>query len=1048
MPVEKAQLRHKKTKRTAFSTLKMTNIIGVVASLSWLALVGFYVQGNMGFGTLLSQQPHILGGFLAGILAPLAFLWMFLAYLQRHSEVKNVVQALREELQNFDPPKQAKFTAFDFDPDNNMGQINAQAVELSSKSESALNSIHRAKAGLGAEMKSFMEQSKSTEVNIDRLAHSLEARTQRLIDLSDKIEKRNMINSDTEAMVDKVAGIADKLNGSLETIQNSVNDIESRAGSLEERLKKRVSNLNEIVADVDQKITRIEKTGDDTANKISGALDMASKDVGVIGTTISGAVDKIMKVTTESQIKADALMAKADDKANALNAISEAAANKLEQSVNMLDQSGADIKSSSDFVDSQVTRLTQSVEKQAVEITKAQDAMDERVKSVEISMTAPLEAMGRVVEKAESKHLEIEEALSSRISELNNASDKALSNAQNIREGLRAQSQEISTLVGQIAGHSRSARSLMSDEKDNLATEIMNVIGKIGNVGSLLKKQSDQLTNVSDTAEKDISRLKSTLSEHVDIVEMDSAKVIDELNTLDQSIGQKVQNLIESSVAATRSVNDTAEALEKSGEVIAPIHEKASLAIARTKTDLENMAKMFDAGTTSHLEKLKTMGILFDERLDNLSVAAANATELLDASGQNFNGHVANIETVVKSASEKMQQVEDRFKKQSSTIHLTTDQALLKIESVQKALNNQFDDLSVSVGESMAQMDDASTNFVQQVAEIRDLSGNVVEQFDVVGIKADEQKRGLRKLADETRQQMEEVSQRVREEASQMLETSGGLLMDMKKTGDDFSARSKKMEEHIKASLDKTKEYGSSLNKQADQVVMVSDRTAGKIAKAISSLSMKMKDIDKVANDAQAKIESSRGKLESETDYLADVSIKAAKVVDEAAAAYLRQSTSLFKAAQDAEGKAEKIRDHDVRLQRESFLHSAKFVLESLHSLAVDITRMAEGSIQEKIWKAYQKGDIGAFTRHLVENKTELPVERMVGKYKNDYEFRTYINRFIRQFEDVYEQATENDHGAVLAATFATSDIGALYGLMCEIAEHSNKIDRKFLSAA
>ena len=60
----------------------------------------------------------------------------------------------------------------------------------------------------------------------------------------------------------------------------------------------------------------------------------------------------------------------------------------------------------------------------------------------------------------------------------------------------------------------------------------------------------------------------------------------------------------------------------------------------------------------------------------------------------------------------------------------------------------------------------------------------------------------------------------------------------------------------------------------------------------------------------------------------------------------------------------------------------------------------------------------------------------------NDHEFRTYINRFIRQFEEVYEQAQANDHGELLSSIFASSDIGALYDVLCDIADHKNMTQR------
>ena len=171
-------------------------------------------------------------------------------------------------------------------------------------------------------------------------------------------------------------------------------------------------------------------------------------------------------------------------------------------------------------------------------------------------------------------------------------------------------------------------------------------------------------------------------------------------------------------------------------------------------------------------------------------------------------------------------------------------------------------------------------------------------------------------------------------------------------------------------------------------------------------------------------------------------------MAEEAASSYTRQSNSLFKATQDAASHAEKIKQTSWQAQRDNFLSSAKFVLESLHSLSVDMTRLMDGEVSEKTWKAYQKGDIAAFTSRLVSMKEELPLAKMQEKFSADHEFRTYVSRYIRQYEEVYEQALSNDHGELLASTFATSDMGKLYEILCDIAGRSSLVKKLSTRAA
>ena len=108
-----------------------------------------------------------------------------------------------------------------------------------------------------------------------------------------------------------------------------------------------------------------------------------------------------------------------------------------------------------------------------------------------------------------------------------------------------------------------------------------------------------------------------------------------------------------------------------------------------------------------------------------------------------------------------------------------------------------------------------------------------------------------------------------------------------------------------------------------------------------------------------------------------------------------------------------------------------KFIVESLHSLSLDLTRSLDGEIGERTWKAYQRGDTSAFTRRLAGAEGDVSLDRVRDKFTGDAEFRNYVQRFLRQYEEMAGQAAASDHGGLLTGVFASSDIGKLYQLLC-----------------
>lgn len=135
------------------------------------------------------------------------------------------------------------------------------------------------------------------------------------------------------------------------------------------------------------------------------------------------------------------------------------------------------------------------------------------------------------------------------------------------------------------------------------------------------------------------------------------------------------------------------------------------------------------------------------------------------------------------------------------------------------------------------------------------------------------------------------------------------------------------------------------------------------------------------------------------------------------------------------------LREEDARMQRDNVIASSKFLIEGLHSLSVDLSRMVHGYISEKMWKLYQRGDIETFTRELFKSG-QNDLKAAQDKYKEDGTFRTCANRYMRQFDDLYAQATENDHGGLLSATFASSEVGRLYAVLCIISGKPNKAQK------
>ena len=84
-----------------FGTLRRMGwsaVAAVAASLLWLLLCAFYIQSTIGWSQIFTLLPHEFGSLFTGIFAPLAFLWLVMAYAGRGLVLRDTAEALQTEL--------------------------------------------------------------------------------------------------------------------------------------------------------------------------------------------------------------------------------------------------------------------------------------------------------------------------------------------------------------------------------------------------------------------------------------------------------------------------------------------------------------------------------------------------------------------------------------------------------------------------------------------------------------------------------------------------------------------------------------------------------------------------------------------------------------------------------------------------------------------------------------------------------------------------------------------------------------------------------------
>jgi hypothetical protein len=113
---------------------------------------------------------------------------------------------------------------------------------------------------------------------------------------------------------------------------------------------------------------------------------------------------------------------------------------------------------------------------------------------------------------------------------------------------------------------------------------------------------------------------------------------------------------------------------------------------------------------------------------------------------------------------------------------------------------------------------------------------------------------------------------------------------------------------------------------------------------------------------------------------------------------------------------------------------SARYTIESLDSLSVDIARMINHDAAAELWDRYKRGERNVFTRQLYTLQGQKAFEEIRKKYRADGEFRQTVDRYIQEFERLLDEVSRGDRGQVVARTYLTSETGKVYTMLAHAA--------------
>ena len=860
--------------------------------------------------------------------------------------------------------------------------------------------------------------------------YSVESISESLVAVSNQ---KDLLVETADILTSRTYKISETIDKSLGELTTTSDVILTRTENAENRLNSNVTKMSSTIECFENKIAQIEKISEVASDRFELGIEKAVDGSNQVGLAVNEAVNILVQTSKTANEQALELIETTVAQIQQLKISSSGNVDELETIVELLERSRTKMELATSSAASQGEALVQTVDLQSERFEVSALSLTEHVKSVAQSLEEPIEYVTEAINKADNCHAQIQTTFEHRVEDLNKASDKAKDTVEVIRRSLREQTNAISSLSGSVVSQSKILNTELLENKIFLTETIEHSLNQMTRLIDGITENSSLITGNSDNIIESLSTVSENLKYKIDNLNDSASDAVQSIgNVSDKFI--TVANSFENKLQSTeKTINNANNQLLISSEKILPLYEKVDVKSADTLNSLNNIKQAYTDITDNSLSAIDQAITHYDNCLSGLKTGSEDAYNQIKSSSEKLTEKLEDINYAAETATDQMFKLSCSMKSQSSDIQLVTDQASTKIENIQKLMSENVHELSMAVGLAVNQIDEVGSLFDAKATKINDSANIIMERFATAGDTAYEKAFELKQATYHIAQASDESVSKITKQLHVLDERCNKSLSTLLLSTDNLSNNATQIDSVMQSVLDQTKAYSTLINTQLKEVAKEGDNSANKMSASVSSLLCTMDEVSKKTQTVVDNIQDSNLTMyEQSGKYVLAVS-NSALAAEKASTIFSSQADNLLKASKLATKNIEDIQKMELRAGRENFFSSMRFVLESLHSISIDFVRMIDGEVSEKDWKSYNKGEVALFTSKVVNKLDKMPSDKIRYKYEDDVEFRNYVHKFMRQFEDILDQANTVDRGAILGATFAASDVGKIYHFLCNI---------------
>jgi len=464
---------------------------------------------------------------------------------------------------------------------------------------------------------------------------------------------------------------------------------------------------------------------------------------------------------------------------------------------------------------------------------------------------------------------------------------------------------------------------------------------------------------------------------------------------------------------ASETLEQIRSGIDVQGAAVAALVAQASAGIGKAGADAaESLAANIDNASTS-LHGLSARVAEQDRASQQMIAEIERGLALID---ERFTELAANgddranrfLQSLTRARSE-LDALAAHAGSQDQAIVSLADRTTTLRDSIARLANEIRDGVGTALGEAQGSADrlvEAAAAAKPDIDWLREATAETSEKLSATGVEMAQQRERFSGLIANVDQGVEDAQSKLAQLASTLAQVEREATSLSAETGPALIA-----------SLVQVKEAASHAAERARETIeAIIPETAGKLsaetAEALGrvireSIEERLREVDAVAEKA---LESARDASDRLTGQMIT----------------LGQTASALEAHIEQTSKDQRERDS------EEFAKRVALLMDSMHSAAIDVSKILSDEIDERAWDSYLKGNRGVFTSRAVRLLEGSETRAIRAHFESDGEFHRSVSRYVADFESMLRRVLAERDGGMIAVTLMSSDMGKLYAALAQ----------------